>query len=243
MTSSTEPLWCIVPAAGRGARFGGEVPKQYHPIAGRPMLLWTIERLAAHPRIGGLIVALAPGDSSWPDIAGAAAAMTRASQRRSALRTVSGGETRAESVLAGLRALRDDVGDGEFVLVHDAARPCVRADDITRLIDQAAAVGGGLLAAPLRDTLKRADAAHRVAATEPRDARWRALTPQMFRYGELIAALDSALAAAVDPTDEAMAMELAGHRPLLVEGSERNIKVTTPDDIALAEYFITARGD
>jgi 2-C-methyl-D-erythritol 4-phosphate cytidylyltransferase len=239
MTSSTERLWCVVPAAGRGARFGSDVPKQYQAIAGKPMLLWTLEALAAHPRIGGLVVALAEPDQRWPQIENALSKTTA-----TRVRTTTGGESRAASVLAALRATRDAVRDDEFVLVHDAARPCVAGEDITRLIDLAASAGGGLLAAPLRDTLKRADAGQRVAATEPRDARWRALTPQMFRYGELVAALEAARAAAFEPTDEAMAMERAGHRPLLVEGSEGNIKVTTPDDLALAEYFLerTLRG-
>jgi 2-C-methyl-D-erythritol 4-phosphate cytidylyltransferase len=154
------------------------------------------------------------------------------------LRTAIGGEQRADSVLAGLRALRSEVRDEDFVLVHDAARPCVRIDDISRLIEVAGTGGGGLLAARVRDTLKRADDAQRVAATEAREARWRALTPQMFRYGELVAALEGASAAGIDPTDEAMAMERLGYKPLLIEGSESNIKVTTPDDLALAEFLI-----
>jgi len=255
MTSSTERLWCVVPAAGRGARFGGEVPKQYLPIADKPLLQWTLERLASHPRIAGIVVALADGDTRWPKVERALAMDVGAGNARAAdvangasgalkrkLRTTVGGESRADSVLAGLRALRGDVGDDEFVLVHDAARPCVRGEDITRLIELAGAGGGGLLAARVRDTLKRADAEQRVAAIEPRDARWRALTPQMFRYGELVFALEAANQDGIEPTDEAMAMERRGHRPLLVEGSERNIKVTTPDDLALAAYFLERGG-
>jgi 2-C-methyl-D-erythritol 4-phosphate cytidylyltransferase len=124
------------------------------------------------------------------------------------------------------------------VLVHDAARPCVRLADISRLIESGIPVGGALLAAPVRDTLKRADAQGRVVATEPREARWRAMTPQLFRLGELVAALESARDAGIAVTDEAMAMERAGHSPLLVEGSEDNIKVTTPADFALAEFIL-----
>jgi 2-C-methyl-D-erythritol 4-phosphate cytidylyltransferase len=232
MKSSTEGngLWCVVPAAGRGARFGTELPKQYQMLAGKPMLLRTIERLASHPRIAGIVVAIAEDDRRWPGDANVAG---------KPVATAIGGEQRADSVLAGLHALRSKVRDEDFVLVHDAARPCVLVDDISRLIELAGATGGGLLAARVRDTLKRADDTQRVAATEPRDARWRALTPQMFRFGELAAALESARAAGIDATDEAMAMERAGHHPLLVEGSESNIKVTTPDDLALAEFFIT----
>jgi len=233
MATTDAGLWCVVPAAGRGARVGGDVPKQYLPIAGKALLIHTLERLALHPRIAGLMVALATDDSRWPsvrDIAG------------KPVMTTIGGVDRADSVLAGLRALRGTVQDSRFVLVHDAARPCVRVDDISRLIELGIPAGGALLAAPLRDTLKRADAQGRVAATEPRESRWRALTPQLFRLGELVAALESARAADVAVTDEAMAMERAGHQPLLVEGSEDNIKVTTAADFALAEFLLTRQG-
>jgi len=125
------------------------------------------------------------------------------------------------------------------VLVHDAARPCVRTQDIECLIEAGIAAGGALLAAPLRDTLKLGDAQSRVVATEPREARWRALTPQMFRRGELTSALALAEHDGIAVTDEAMAMERIGQRPLLVEGAESNIKVTTPADLALAEYLLS----
>jgi len=227
-------LWCVVPAAGRGRRFGGDVPKQYLQLAGKPLLLQTLERLAAHPRIAGLMLVIAPDDASWEhgviEVLG-----------KPLLRT-NGGAERADSVLAGLRALPASVAPEHAVLVHDAARPCVRAADISRLIDEAGPAGGGLLAAPLRDTLKRADANGRVAATEPRESRWRALTPQLFARGALEAALTEALAAGIAITDEAMAMERAGHAPLLVEGSEDNIKVTTPADLVLAEFLLRRAG-
>lgn len=229
MANTDAGLWCVVPAAGRSARVGGEIPKQYRPIAGKPMLMHTLTRLATHPRIAGLMVVLAPKDAYWAGMG---------SLRGKPVRTASGGEERADSVLAGLRALREQVADSQFVLVHDAARPCVRNDDITRLIELGTAAGGALLAAPMHDTLKRAGSDNRVVVTEPRDARWRALTPQLFRYGELVAALESAGAAGVAVSDEAMAMERAGNRPLLVEGSADNIKVTTAPDFALAEFLI-----
>ncbi|HSN01260.1 MAG TPA: 2-C-methyl-D-erythritol 4-phosphate cytidylyltransferase [Rudaea sp.] len=231
--AATDALWCVVPAAGRGARVGGDIPKQYLPIAGKPMLLHTLERLAAHPRIAGLMVVLEAGDARWPKW------LTFDDKPVS---TTIGGAARADSVLAGLRALRGKVEDSQFVLVHDAARPCVRASDISRLVGLGHDAGGALLAAPVRDTLKRADAQGRVTATEPRESRWRAQTPQMFRYGELMQALEAAHAAGVAITDEAMAMERAGYKPLLVEGSEDNIKVTTSADFALAE-FLLARMD
>lgn len=224
--------WCVVPAAGRGRRFGGAVPKQYLRIGDRPLLLHTLQRLAAHPRIAGLMLVLAADDDGWTpglvEVLG-----------KPLLRAIGGAE-RADSVLAGVRALPASVDAADYVLVHDAARPCVRGSDVSRLIERAVPAGGGLLAAPLRDTLKRSDASGRVAATEPRELRWRALTPQLFRRGELESALAAAAAAGVAISDEAMAMERAGHAPLLVEGAEDNIKVTTPADLALAEFLLRA---
>src|SRR5450432_2601240 len=230
MAATESVLWCVVPAAGRSTRVGGDVPKQYLPIAGKPLLLHTLERLAAHPGIAGLMVVLAADDRLWP---GATQLLGKP------VRTAVGGNERADSVLAGLAALRGVVAAENFILVHDAARPCLAVDDISRLLALGIAAGGGLLAAPLRDTLKRADVQNRAAATEPRESRWRALTPQLFRYGELVQALQAARTAGVAVTDEAMAMEHAGHRPLLIEGAESNIKVTTPADFALAEFLLT----
>jgi 2-C-methyl-D-erythritol 4-phosphate cytidylyltransferase len=226
---TTDTLWCVIPAAGRGARFGGSIPKQYSPIAGMPMLMRTLERLASHPRIAGIVVALSPSDPYWSGydrILG------------KPVLVADGGGERADSVLSGLYTLQNAHDDADFALVHDAARPCVRAEDISRLIDLGIPAGGALLAAPLRDTLKLSDKENRVAATEARESRWRALTPQLFRVSELIAALENAQAAGISVTDEAMAMERMGHRPLLVEGSEDNIKVTTPSDLALAEFIL-----
>ena len=222
-------VWCIVPAAGRSTRVGGDIPKQYLPIGGKPMLMLTLTRLAMHPLIAGIVVVLAERDNYW-------AGMERL--RGKPVRTAIGGDERADSVLSGLHALQDNVDNSQFILVHDAARPCVRAHDISRLLELGVPAGGGLLAAPVRDTLKRAGSDQRVTVTEPRELRWRALTPQLFRRGELIAALESAKSAGIVVTDEAMAMERAGHRPLLVEGSEDNIKVTTVPDFAMAEFLL-----
>lgn len=223
-------LWCVVPAAGRGTRMGAECPKQYLPLAGRRLIEHTLDRLAAHPRIAGLLVVLGRDDAQWSGISRL--------HGKPVLTTIGGAE-RSDSVLAGLDALPAAVRDTDFVLVHDAARPCVRGADITRLIEQAAQADGGLLGAPLRDTLKRADAAHHSLTTEPRDERWRAFTPQMFRRGELHAALHAVAGVGRAVSDEAMAMELAGFRPLLVEGAEDNLKVTTTADLALAEFLLS----
>jgi 2-C-methyl-D-erythritol 4-phosphate cytidylyltransferase len=226
-------LWCVVPAAGSGTRAGGERPKQYQLLAGRPLLEHTLDRLAAHPRIAGLLVTLAPADPYWP---------AWPALHGKPILSATGGAQRSASVLAGLEALPDTVDAADFVLVHDAARPCVRRADIDKLIELASTADGGLLAAPLRDTLKHADAAGRVECTESRERRWRAFTPQMFRRGPLSAALRTAAGRGVNASDEAMAMELAGFSPLLVEGAEDNIKVTTAADFALAEFLLARTG-
>jgi 2-C-methyl-D-erythritol 4-phosphate cytidylyltransferase len=226
----TGPLWCVVPAAGRGTRVGGSCPKQYLPLAGRSLIEHTLERLAAHPQIAGLVVTLGADDAHWPGI-------TELDGKR--VLTAVGGAERSDSVLAGIDALPAAVGQDDFVLVHDAARPCVRLADISALIERGSARDGGLLGAPLRDTLKRADAAGCSAQTEPRDQRWRAFTPQMFRRGQLATALRTAASDGRIVSDEAMAMELAGYAPLLVEGAEDNIKVTTAADFPLAAYLLS----
>jgi 2-C-methyl-D-erythritol 4-phosphate cytidylyltransferase len=226
----TGALWCVVPAAGRGTRVGGVCPKQYLPLAGRPLIEHTLERLAAHPRIAGLLVTLGRDDAHWPGI-------TELNGKR--VLTAAGGAERSDSVLAGIDALPAAVGQDDFVLVHDAARPCVRLTDISTLIERGSARDGGLLGAPLRDTLKRADAAGCSVQTEPRDQRWRAFTPQLFRRGQLAAALRAASRDGRAVSDEAMAMELAGYAPLLVEGAEDNIKVTTAADFPLAAYLLS----
>lgn len=229
---SGTPIWAVIPAAGRATRFGGEVPKQYLAIAGKSLLAHALDGLLVHPCVTGAVVALADDDAHWPG--------WRERCGKPVLRCVGGGE-RADSVLAALHALPDGVGDA-LVLVHDAARPNLHVADLDRLIDAAqAGAEGAILAAPVRDTLKRADGENRVEATQPRARLWRALTPQAFPCALLRAALLQARADGIVVTDEAMAMERAGARPRLVEGREDNIKVTTPADLALAEYLLSHR--
>ncbi|MDE1959922.1 MAG: 2-C-methyl-D-erythritol 4-phosphate cytidylyltransferase [Xanthomonadaceae bacterium] len=232
---AADALWCVVPAAGRGARFGGAVAKQYVDLLGRPLLLRTLERLAAHPRVAGLMVVLAADDRRWPGLAAIAG---------KPVLTAAGGAERAASVLAGLRALPAAVAATDCVLVHDAARPLLDAADLERLV-LAGLVhpDGAILAAPVRDTLKRADAAGCSAATEPRAGLWRALTPQLARRGDIERALADALQAGVAATDEAMALERIGLHPLLVEGGEGNLKITTPADLAYAAFRLSLQGD
>lgn len=227
-------IWAVVPAAGRGRRVGGDVPKQHRAILGRPLIRHTLERLAAHPRIAGLMVVLAADDAVWPGWR---------ELRGKPVRTAIGGAERADSVLAGLTALPDAVRAQDWVLVHDAARPCLRHDDLDRLLDHGCAHDvGAILAVPVSDTLKRDDGHGCIVRTEPRAGLWRALTPQVFRRGTLQRALDAAAQAGIVITDEAMALERLGLSPLLVEGAADNIKVTTPADLAFAE-FLLARMD
>ncbi len=209
------------------------IPKQYLPLNGRPVIAHALERLCTHARIEGCLVGIAADDPHWSSQAGASAPWPRL------LGTYPGGPTRAHTVLNGLGALAPHAAPTDWVLVHDAVRPCVRARDIDRLIDAAtASEHGGLLALPMADTVKRADASDRVIETVPRARLWRALTPQMFRHAALQQALTQALQRHVEVTDEAMAIELAGGRPLLVAGHPDNIKITLPGDLPLAELFL-----
>lgn len=227
-------IWAVVPAAGRGTRLGGELPKQHRAVLGRPLIRHTLERLASHPRVAGVMVVLSANDTHWPGWR---------ELRGKPVLTATGGAERADSVLAGMRALPDAVRAQDWVLVHDAARPCLRHDDLDRLLDHGCAHDvGAILATPVADTLKRAAADGSIARSEPRDGLWRALTPQLFRRGTLQRALEAAAQAGVAITDEAMALERLGLAPMLVEGAADNIKVTTQADLAFAE-FLLARMD
>lgn len=225
--------WALLPAAGRGLRFGSERPKQYLEVAGKPVLAHALDALLAHPQVEGAVVALAADDPYWPG--------WTARQGKPVIACTGGGE-RADSVLAALDALPPGVAADALLLVHDAARPNLRAEDIGRLIAAAEACAeGAILAAPVRDTLKRADGDGRIAATEPRERLWRALTPQAFRRDLLRRALLAARADGVVATDEAMAVERLGLRPRLVEGREDNLKITTPADLDMFAFWLQQR--
>jgi len=226
--------FALIPAAGSGTRAGAPVAKQYVPLNGEPMLVHTVRAFLGAPGIAGVRVILAP-DDAWPASPAARGLMASAGER---LRYEPiGGASRADSVRSGLRALRREVAEGDWVLVHDAARPCIRADTIAAMIAELRADPvGGLLALPVADTVKRAGPDGRVAATIPRDHLWLAQTPQMFRLGMLLDAYEKAGAV----TDEAGAIEASGLRPRLVAGDVRNIKVTYPADFVLAERYLGA---
>ena len=224
-------IWAVVPAAGRGTRFGGEVPKQYLEIGGRPLIAYTLAALLAHPAVEGVMVAISDNDADWP-------CWTTFMDKP--VLTCIGGATRARSVSAALDALPAEVKADEFVLVHDAARPNLGQNDLQQLLERGRNDPvGAILAAPVRDTLKRAGDDGGIDATEPRERLWRALTPQLFRRLQLVKALEEAAKAGVEVTDESMAMELQGLRPLLIEGSEDNFKITTPADLMRFEFILS----
>lgn len=224
----------IIPAAGSGSRMQTEMPKQYALLAGKPLLQHAVHTLCAHARIEQVFIVLSPDDQRFSTLDWSACG-----SKLSAL--YCGGETRAASVFNGLLAANDAIDGADWVLVHDAARPCLQATDIDRLI---AGIGdsetGGLLAVPVPDTLKRGNAGGEVLQTVARERLWRAQTPQMFRYRVLIEALRRADIAAV--TDESSAVEQIGAKPKLVPGSASNFKVTYPEDLALAELILKERG-
>ena len=220
----------LIPAGGTGNRFGSGLPKQYTPIHGRTMLEHTLRAMLAAPELETVFVVLAPGDAEFRshDWSAYGDRVTP---------VWCGGPTRRDSVLNGLVASASMVEPDDWILVHDAARPCLAAEDLRRLILQVSTDPvGGILAVPGADTLKRADTDSRIAATQSRDGLWQAQTPQMFRYAVLLEALHRT----AQVTDEASAIEATGAKPLLVEGSAMNFKVTYPADLALAALILAS---
>ncbi len=214
----------VVPAAGIGSRMGAACPKQYLSLLGRPLIEHTLERLLSHPALTQIIVVIAADDPHFMSL-------SLASDPR--IQITQGGAERAQSVLHGLALV-----DNEWVLVHDAARPCLTHGDIDRLMAAALAGDGAILGSRVRDTMKRTDAEGRILATVEREQLWHALTPQMFRTQALSDALAQGLAEQVSLTDEASAMERVGVVARMVEGRADNIKVTRPEDLALAALYL-----
>ena len=212
---------------------GVTVPKQYLQLGSQTVLEHTLDRLLDCKRIAGVVLVLSPEDEFWPAI--------RSRYADHDIETVSGGAERCHSVLKGLDHLAARAGADDWVLVHDAARPCVRAADIERLMNVLADdEQGGLLGVPVADTMKRVDSDLQVTATVERAGMWHALTPQMFRIGALRAALQQVISMDCLVTDDAGAMELAGYHPRMVEGHRGNIKITLPADLALAAFYLQA---
>ena len=223
-------FWAVIPAGGIGRRMGADRPKQYLKLLDRTVLEHSMLPFCEHPLIKGIVVVVADRDEFWPALATA---------RHPRVVTAPGGRERCHSVLNGLKRLAGLADDGDWVLVHDAARPCITGTDIDCLIgglgDHPA---GGILAQPVRDTVKQVAQDHAIEATLERERLWRALTPQMFRLGVLREAISAAIEDDVLVTDEAQALERNGCRPAIVQGGSHNIKVSLDEDLALAEFYL-----
>ena len=220
------PLYAVVPAAGVGSRMGAGFPKQYLSLAGQTLAEHTLNRLLSFAPIHKVVVAVSADDPWWP---------TLAVSRHPRIQTVAGGDARADSVRNGVAAVLDEGGADAWVLVHDMARPLIRLSDIQSLLDQTGPQGA-ILALPVVDTIKQAAEEQHIAATLDRAHIWRALTPQLFPAQALLAALQGDLATI---TDEASAMERDGWQPGLVAGHSDNIKITVPDDLPLARFYLS----
>ena len=223
--------WVVIPAAGVGKRMRADRPKQYLPLGDGSVLEQTIAIFNRHPKIAGIVVVVTEGDPYWAELNVECSVP---------LLVANGGTERCHSVLNGLELLQQHATESDdWVLVHDAARPCLRQGDIDHLINELYDDEvGGILAVPVRDTMKRDDGAGRIAHTEDRNGMWHALTPQMFPMSLLRESLQQALADGFEVTDEASAIEHSGRRPKLVEGHADNIKITRPEDLALATFFL-----
>jgi 2-C-methyl-D-erythritol 4-phosphate cytidylyltransferase len=223
----------LIPAAGSGSRFGGKVLKQYLPLAGKPVLAHALDAVNIYPEISGVTVVIAPGDPLF------ALAMGEFS---TGVDTVAGGETRAKSVMNGLCSIRENHPETQWVLVHDAARPCLPRSCLDELLRRGLETrDGAILAVEVQDTVKRVGEDACIDSTVDRRGLWAAQTPQLFPMQALYEALEAALAAGDTPTDEAAVMENTGARPLIVPGSSANLKITRPEDVAIAESWLLAR--
>jgi len=226
----TEPTktWAVVPAAGVGKRMNADRPKQYLLLNGKTVIEHTLERLLQSDVFTGISVAISAEDPYWPELD---------VSKQTKIITAPGGKERADSVLSALKAIREQASDNDWVLVHDAARPCITATDIKQLLTSLQHdTVGGILALSSHDTLKNVNGLD-IVGTLDRSHIWRALTPQMFRYGMLKAALEQHQGNRAI-TDEASALELQGFQPKIVEGRPDNIKITRPEDLALAQFYM-----
>lgn len=227
---STSPeCWAIIPAAGIGQRMASSTPKQYLKIHDKTILEHASYALLQSSKIKRVVFALHSEDTFFPRLK---------FRHEDKISIVLGGDTRAQSVLNALESIKEEVADNDFVLVHDAARPCLSASDLDKLIEECLTHEvGGILAAPLADTIKQVQA-NKITNTLDRDIIWRAFTPQMFKFKILYEAIRQAFLDDITVTDEASAVEYAGYQPCVVEGSVQNIKVTNPGDIAIAEMYL-----
>jgi 2-C-methyl-D-erythritol 4-phosphate cytidylyltransferase len=209
---------------------GSEIPKQYLPLNGLSVIEHTLQTFLDNPKVDGVYLAISAEDSYWGETALGS---------NPKIVTVEGGTERCHSVLNALKILQEKADLNDWVLVHDAARPCLRQDDLNLLIESLSDHPvGGLLGVPVRDTMKRTDWDGAITDTVARDGLWHAYTPQMFRFGVLHQALQSAIDKGLMVTDDASAIELAGMQPHMIEGHDDNIKITRPEDLALASFYL-----
>lgn len=238
---SARRVFAVVPAAGRGARFdpaANASPKQYATLRGATVLEWSLRAILNESRVEKVVVVVAADDLRWPALAAALGGRGTEPGVASKIISAVGGASRQESVLCGLRALRDEAQPEDWVLVHDAARPCLRGSDVRALIEVLdGGAGGAVLAVPIVDTVKR-ESGGSVDETVDRTGLWRALTPQVFSFGQLEDALTDAARRGINVTDEAQAIERLGGRPRLVPGSPFNIKVTRAEDLEVASRIL-----
>ncbi|GAB3095816.1 2-C-methyl-D-erythritol 4-phosphate cytidylyltransferase [Aestuariicella hydrocarbonica] len=227
---SSEGYWVIVPAAGVGSRMGADKPKQYLTLNHKTILEHTLERLLQLPALNGIVVVVHPLDAYWSELP---------IFENPKIKVIEGGQERCDSVLNGLDTLDEHLQPLDWVMVHDAARPCFELSDVEELIEKLDEhLVGGILGVPVSDTVKRLNDNYGIEETVDRRVLWLAQTPQMFRYGVLAKSLREALQQGIPITDEASALEAAGYVPLMVEGRRDNIKVTRPEDIPMAELIL-----
>lgn len=223
-------FWCVVPAAGIGSRMGLEFPKQYLKLHNKTILEYTLERLLSIPYLQGIIVPIHTNDTYWQQLPSA---------KNARIQSIFGGNERCDSVLAALEHLKNNANHNDWVLVHDAARPCVTLDSIEKLVQSLMGnTVGGILGVPISDTLKRVNDDLKIQSTVDRRTLWQAQTPQMFRFGLLYECLTRAISEQHPVTDEASAVEFCGHVPLMVEGRSDNIKMTRPNDLPLVQFIL-----
>ncbi len=229
--SNNTRYWVVIPAAGVGKRMGIDKPKQYISVNNKTILEHTINCFIDREEIEAVVVAISKADEYWPDLA---------ISKHEKIITAPGGVERYQSVFNGMDTLKNKANNDDWILVHDAARPCLNQSAIDRLmIELRTHDAGGILAMPCRDTMKRANEAGEIIDTVERESLWHAQTPQMFKFGKLYSAIEKILNEDIVVTDEAMAMEISGYKPLLVQGHQENIKVTHKDDIKYLELYLT----
>tara|TARA_B100001540_G_scaffold26399_1_gene21872 strand:- start:479 stop:1183 length:705 start_codon:yes stop_codon:yes gene_type:complete len=229
--SNNNRLWVVIPAAGIGKRMGVDIPKQYITVCDKAIIEHTVEKFTSRNDLQGILVALSNSDQHWS---------TLELSKNNKITTVTGGEERYKSVYNALCSLKNKADDDDWILVHDAVRPCITTSEIDQFIADLDHLNGigGILALPCFETMKKANTNHEIEETIDRKFIWHAQTPQMFRYKKLFLAIEKIMNENIFITDEAMAMELAGYKPMLIQGTHSNIKITDQNDLKYLESFL-----